>query len=192
MDKLNLIDFEKYTPTKDGKIFSHYRQRPLHFTVTKNGYEQVLLFCTDGIQRTYLVHRVIWFYFNGDIPEGIQVNHIDEDKTNNTLSNLNLMSQKENLNWGTRNERISASKVGKPRSEKLKTSLKKIKTKHHVLQYNLETGEPIRLWLNTHEIGRVLGYNQSFIFNCCKGGHFNNGKWQNNNKAYGYGWKFAN
>lgn len=47
------------------------------------------------------VHRAVWEAFNGKIPEGLQVNHIDEDKHNNHLDNLNLMTAKENTNWGT-------------------------------------------------------------------------------------------
>ena len=35
----------------------------------------------------------------------MQVNHIDESKDNNALSNLNLMTPKENINWATGIER---------------------------------------------------------------------------------------
>jgi hypothetical protein len=39
----------------------------------------------------------------------MQVNHIDEDISNCALSNLNLMTAKDNSNYGTRGERLSAS-----------------------------------------------------------------------------------
>ena len=48
-----------------------------------------------------LVHRLVWESFNGKIPDGLQVNHIDEIKDDNRLVNLNLMTAKENINWGT-------------------------------------------------------------------------------------------
>lgn len=43
----------------------------------------------------------------GVIPQGMQINHKDEDKTNNSIDNLELMTNKENSSYGTRNERIS-------------------------------------------------------------------------------------
>jgi len=53
----------------------------------------------------YQVHRLVWEAFNGNIPDGVQVNHINEIKDDNRLSNLNLMTAKENANYGTRTAR---------------------------------------------------------------------------------------
>ena len=56
---------------------------------------------------------MVYETFVGDIPEGLQVNHIDENKTNNALSNLNLMTCSDNINWGTRNQRVSAAQLNR-------------------------------------------------------------------------------
>lgn len=37
------------------------------------------------------LHRAVWEYHNGDIPKGYHVHHIDEDKSNNQISNLALI-----------------------------------------------------------------------------------------------------
>lgn len=71
----------------------------------EHGYLQIEI---DGQIRKW--HRIIYIAFNGEIPEGLQVNHIDENKTNNAVSNLNLMTPKENCNYGTRNERGTEKK----------------------------------------------------------------------------------
>lgn len=57
--------------------------------------------------RTYLLHRVIWMKANNRfIPEGLELNHKDNCKDNNAISNLELVTRKENIHkyaygkWG--------------------------------------------------------------------------------------------
>ena len=56
------------------------------------GYRQISCY-----SQTFLVHRVIWEAFHGEIPEGLQINHIDGNKANNSLSNLELVTPAENM-----------------------------------------------------------------------------------------------
>ena len=74
--------------------------------MTRDDYLQVQL-CKGGEVKKFYVHRLVWMAFNGEIPDGYEVNHINEDKTNNKLENINLLTHKENINFGTRNERCS-------------------------------------------------------------------------------------
>lgn len=74
-----------------------------------NGYMKVTL-SKDGKLKSKDVHRLVYEAFNGEIPENLQVNHIDENKTNNSIENLNLLSPKENTNYGTGIERMKKSK----------------------------------------------------------------------------------
>ena len=73
------------------------------------GYQYVKI-TENGKIIHYFIHRLVYETFIGKIPDNMQVNHIDEDKTNNSLSNLNLLSPKDNSNYGTRNKRISETK----------------------------------------------------------------------------------
>lgn len=73
---------------RKGKIIKPYKNH--------KGYCQLRL---SG--KMYLVHRIVFETFVGEIPSGMQVNHIDENKENNSISNLNLMTCKQNRNWGT-------------------------------------------------------------------------------------------
>ena len=41
--------------------------------------------------KSYRVHRIVWELFNGEIPKGMQIDHIDRDTLNNSLSNLRLV-----------------------------------------------------------------------------------------------------
>lgn len=69
-----------------------------------------------------LVHRIVYEAFVGSIPEGMQVNHIDENPMNNCVWNLNLMTPKENTNWGTgivrRAKKCSETMKGQKQYEK--------------------------------------------------------------------------
>ena len=69
--------------------------------VGTKGYLQTSLTDDNGKQHFWQIHRLIWTAVNGEIPEGMQVNHIDENKDNNSINNLNLMTAKENVNWGS-------------------------------------------------------------------------------------------
>lgn len=44
-----------------------------------------------------MAHRMIWESVYGPIPEGLQINHINGDKTDNRLENLDLVTQSENI-----------------------------------------------------------------------------------------------
>lgn len=78
-------------------------------SVKRNGYEYVVI-NVDGKWKGKYVHRLVWEVFNGPIPEGYEINHIDEDKSNNALSNLELVTHKQNCNHGTKVERTNMTK----------------------------------------------------------------------------------
>ena len=138
-----------YQVSNLGRVKSLKRPYGLKEKILKprlNGrYYQVCL-CKQSIQKKYYIHRLVYEAFNGQIPEGLQVNHINEVKTDNRLSNLNLMTAKENCNWGTRNEKIS-----KP-----------------VLQFTLDN-ILVKEFLSAIQIERELGFSCGNIVNCCKG-----------------------
>lgn len=65
-------------------------------------YKRVILWDTrlkKGIN--HYVHRLVWESFKGEIPDGMQINHLNEIKDDNRLENLNLVTPKENINYGT-------------------------------------------------------------------------------------------
>ena len=102
--------FEGYYATKSGKVISvkikggqgrlDYSKPRLHNEkIDKDGYlELCFSMVIDGKhKRIYRrKHRVIWETFNGDIPDGMTIDHIDFDKTNNDISNLRLLSLEDN------------------------------------------------------------------------------------------------
>lgn len=41
------------------------------------------------------LHRYVWEFYNGEIPDGYHIHHIDRDKSNNDISNLEMIEQHE-------------------------------------------------------------------------------------------------
>lgn len=57
----------------------------------ENGYNIVWL-KKDGVETCHRVDKLVWEAFNGAIPEGSKLEHIDGDKQNNSLNNLRLVA----------------------------------------------------------------------------------------------------
>lgn len=64
--------------------------------VDNNGYCKINL-CKEGNVKRYLVHQLVAKAFCEGYKEGLVVNHKDLDKTNNHYSNLEWITQKENV-----------------------------------------------------------------------------------------------
>ena len=76
------------------------------------GYKEVRL-SKEGKRKPYKVHRLVAIYFIPNPNNYKEVNHKDEDKTNNHVSNLEWCDRKYNINYGTRNKKASDSMKGK-------------------------------------------------------------------------------
>ena len=120
------------------------------------GYLKVTL-CKDGKRKHFLIHKLVAGAFLENPDNLPQVNHIDENKKNNRVDNLEWCDNKYNCNYGTRNQRIAKNSV----------KLKNGKTSKSVLQFSL-SGEFIREWPSTNEVGRN-GFKQPNIVKCCLG-----------------------
>lgn len=62
--------------------------------VQPNGYVRMTLTDDKGNSKSYYAHQLVWLAFNGEIPKGQQINHINECKTDNSIWNLELVTPK--------------------------------------------------------------------------------------------------
>lgn len=90
MRKYNFSNYE--VNIENGTIFSYLKNRFIG-NMHPKGYIYSTLTGDDGIQYGIKFHRFIWECVNGDIPEGYDIHHIDGDKMNNSISNLELMER---------------------------------------------------------------------------------------------------
>lgn len=93
----NLQDY--YLIDINGNIFSLCSNIILKHIITENGYSAVSLNTKDNKRIQRKVHRLVMYsfkYFHGC--EELQVNHIDGNKLNNNINNLEWVTPKENVN----------------------------------------------------------------------------------------------
>ena len=143
-----------------------------------DGYLHVVL-SKNGETEKCKVHRLVAETFLPNPDNLPEVNHKDEDKTNNFVflnedgtvnkkkSNLEWKNHRDNCNHGTRNERVGKANTNGKCSKK-------------VLQFTLD-GEFIREWPSTKEIERQLGFDNSAVGRCCLG---------EQKTAYGFCWMY--
>ena len=134
---------------------------------TRGGYLLVNL-CENGKVKSKYIHRLVLEAFVENPNNLPEVNHKDENPSNNELSNLEWCDARYNSNYGTRNERIR----------------KKVRA------VNVETGEVVK-FNSTHEAGRK-GYDQSGVAASCRG-DYNDGKGKligDGHTYRGYRWSY--
>lgn len=110
--KINNIEYKvipgysDYYAGYDGTIYSSKSDKLKKLRVTRDGYLLVNLYDEEHKVHSELVHRLIaltWLPNPEDKPE---VHHKDEDKTNNSVTNLAWVTSKENINAGSHNQRM--------------------------------------------------------------------------------------
>lgn len=99
-----------YAVTSYGRVWSYKSHKFLSPGVDKFGYCIVVL-CKNGKRKTCKVHRLVAEAFLANPDGKPQVNHKDENKTNNNIINLEWMTAVENINYGTRNNRCANTKA---------------------------------------------------------------------------------
>lgn len=78
---------------KDGKLIRKHGRYAGPVKGTKNNAGYLVL--RSGKHNTYYYHRVVWLWHNGEWPKH-QIDHIDQDKTNNSIENLRDVTQSVN------------------------------------------------------------------------------------------------
>lgn len=141
-------NFPRYEISDDGMVYDTKSDRFL-IPSNNNGYLWVWVYSIEDKRYKKSIHRLVYEAFNGPIPEGMEVNHKDEVKGNNNAWNLELLTKKDNCNYGSRNDRI-----GKANSKQ-------------VYQYTL-SGELLRVWDSITAVEQA-NYSRTGVGECCNG-----------------------
>ena len=144
------------------KSIGYGKERILKPAKVGSGYLFVNLY-KNGEKKQFLVHRLVCQTFIHNPYNLPEVNHRDENKTNNSVENLEWCDRKYNNNYGTHNQRM-AEKLSKP-----------------VLQFTKDE-KFVKEWKSTKDVERNLGFNHSLISACCLGKY---------KFGYEYIWKYT-
>lgn len=136
--------------------------------INNRGYLTVLLYKNgNGARKT--VHRIVATAFIEN-PLGLnEINHIDENKLNNFVGNLEWCNHQSNVKCYRENHKDKKTRNGKRKSLR-------------VAQLSID-GNLIKTWENARTIFLETGMSDWSISQCCRG------IWKT---AYGYKWQYAN
>ena len=95
--------FELYASSLDGKIINVNKKNPFFGNKSHNGYLTCSVKKNETKQKSCQAHRFIWECWCGLIPEGKVIDHIDNNKANNQLCNLRLMTHQQNCKKSAKN-----------------------------------------------------------------------------------------
>lgn len=79
-----------------GTIFSRRWGKSVGRTLA-NGYLGIGIYYGAKRHSNVLNHRIVYMYVHGDIPNGMQINHIDGNKQNNRIDNLEVVTPSQNV-----------------------------------------------------------------------------------------------
>ena len=158
MEWKKIDGYENYSVSSEGQVRNDKTGRILKAYRMKNGYFRVDL-RKKGEVKHFRVHRLVaQAFIENDSPlTKTQVNHINEDKSDNRACNLEWCSTEYNVNYGNRNKKISEAKKGKYTGENNPRCRKIIL---------LNTGE---VFDYIKQASEKYGVNSGHICNCCRG-----------------------
>lgn len=99
----DVVGYEDFYIISNFGVIKRYRrskknksERIIFQTTTQSGYKRTVL-QKSGVIKNHFVHRLVAEAFHGKRPEGLQVNHINKIRDDNTSTNLEYVTPLENI-----------------------------------------------------------------------------------------------
>ena len=109
----------KYGCSKDGYIINKKKLIPRKGRLHYNGYLNITIISNDGKVNSYWSHRFIWEAVNQQIiPDGYQIHHINSDRQDNSIKNLELVTPQQNMKY--KGNECKGKKIKSPQNVPMK------------------------------------------------------------------------
>jgi hypothetical protein len=133
MQELKTAINNRYIINTDGVVISLKTHKPIYSRLCNKGYRIVSLYLPEHTDsksglKSFRVHRLVAMFYIKDFDVNLQINHKDGNKTNNNITNLEMVSCRENILHGWRildssyrkiklnNRRLPNGKFGKTKN----------------------------------------------------------------------------
>lgn len=94
--KVGIEGYEDYECDTDGKVYGKRFGRELKYNINQGGYKYVI-FSVNGKTKTFPIHRIIALTFIPNPDNLPQVNHIDGNRLNCSVDNLEWVTAQQNI-----------------------------------------------------------------------------------------------
>ena len=161
----NIRSLDRYINQKgiSGKTYKRFiKGKQIMSSKDLNGYLHVILH-KNSKYKIFRIHQLVAQMFISNPENKKQINHIDGNKQNNSVTNLEWVTIREN--------HIHAYKTGLHKAPKKKC-----------IQKDLE-GNILRIWESLKQINEEMGYDASAISRCCR---------KQQKTSYNFFWEFIN
>lgn len=166
----NIEDFENYEINNYGVIRIKKNKKILKYQIDKDGYYVINLY-KNSKYKHFRVSRLVAIAFIPNPNNFPVVNHKDENKQNNCVSNLEWCTIAYNNAYGTK---------GKRSGNKQRNKIRYTKANRKVIQYDL-SNNPIEIYKSIMTVAKKLHVDGTHIVDVCKG---------RRKTAYGYKWRY--
>ena len=144
--------YKKYAANEDGEIIHVKLVKPRKGIVNQNGYFKFSIYLERNRYKSYLSHRFVFECFYGLIEKNKQINHINFNKKDNRIKNLEVVTPSENIRKSLKNRNFVLCR----------------KNPKKVTAINLFTKKETN-FNSLYSVSKILGINPGQVSMICEG-----------------------